>query len=34
MLKRDFEDKLLSWKNDPHKKAFCIFEARQIGKKH
>lgn len=32
MLKRDFEEKLLSWKNNPHKKAFCIFGARQIGK--
>ena len=32
MLKRDFEKKLLSWKNNPHKKAFCIFGARQIGK--
>ena len=32
MLTRDFEEKLLSWKNNPHKKAFCIFGARQIGK--
>ena len=32
MLKRDFEEKLLAWKNNPHKKAFCIFGARQIGK--
>ena len=32
MLKRDFEEKLLLWKNNPHKKAFCIFGARQIGK--
>ena len=32
MLKRDFEDKLFSWKNNPHKKALCIFGARQIGK--
>ena len=32
MLKRDFEEKLLTWKNNPHKKAFCIFGARQIGK--
>ena len=32
MLKRDFEDKLLEWKNNSHKKAFCIFGARQIGK--
>ena len=32
MLTREFEEKLLSWKNNPHKKAFCIFGARQIGK--
>lgn len=32
MLKRDFEERLLTWKNNPHKKAFCIFGARQIGK--
>ena len=32
MLKRDFEEKLLAWKNNPHKKALCIFGARQIGK--
>ena len=32
MLTRDFEEKLLSWKNNPHKKALCIFGARQIGK--
>ena len=32
MLTRELEEKLLSWKNNPHKKAFCIFGARQIGK--
>lgn len=32
MLKRDFEERLLTWKNNPHKKAFCVFGARQIGK--
>ena len=32
MLKRDFDRELLQWKNNPHKKALCIFGARQIGK--
>ncbi len=32
MLQREIEQKLINWKNNPNKKALCIFGARQIGK--
>lgn len=32
MLKRKIYDFLLAWRKQKHKKALCIFGARQIGK--